>query len=193
VEQIASLRAMPGLLVLRPGDANEVTECYRVVMESKHHPAILSLSRQALPTFDRTHYAPASGTRKGAYVLADAEGGPRRVTLLATGSEVALASQARTDLQAQGIPTAVVSMPCWELFERQPETYRTAVLGPDTVRIGIEAAVRFGWDRYLGSAGGFIGMNGFGASGPAGELFRHFGITSEAVVAEAKRRCRAVR
>jgi transketolase len=126
-------------------------------------------------------------SRRGAYVLAEAEGGPRAVTLLATGSEVALALQARSQLQDEGIATAVVSMPCWEIFDEQDADYRAAVLGSGTVRIGIEAALRFGWDRYLGERGGFVGMTGFGASASAETLYEHFGITAQHVVAEAKR------
>jgi len=191
VEILASLRAMPNMLVMRPADAVEAAECWEVALEHREGPVSLILARQALGPV-RLAYDDENLSRKGAYVLVDAEGGPRRVTLLATGSEVAVALQARTELQAQDVPTAVVSIPCWELFDRQPENYRSAVLGPDTVRIAIEAAVRFGWDRYLGSRGGFVGMSGFGASGPADELFRRFGITPKAIVAEALRRCEAV-
>jgi len=126
-------------------------------------------------------------SRRGAYVLAAAAGGPRQVTLLATGSEVALALAARDTLQAAGTPTAVVSMPSWELFAAQDAAYRASVLGPGTVRVGCEAALRFGWDRWLGERGGFVGMTGFGASGPAEVLYKHFGITPEAIVAEARR------
>jgi transketolase len=127
--------------------------------------------------------------RRGAYVIAEAEGGARRVTLLATGSEVAIAVQARRALQADGVPTAVVSMPCWELFDEQDASYRSAVLGPGTARVAVEAALRFGWERYLGEHGAFVGMRGFGASGPADVLYRHFGITADAVVAAAKEKC----
>ena len=125
---------------------------------------------------------------RGAYVLAEAEGGARRATIFATGSEVALAVEARALLQAEGVPTAVVSMPSWELFERQDEAYRRQVIGRGTVRVAVEAAVRLGWDRYIGEDGGFVGMSGFGASGPEDELFAHFGITSEAVAAEVRKR-----
>ena len=191
VEILASLRAMPNMLVMRPADAVEAAECWEVALEHREGPVSLVFARQALAPVRLLH-DDENLSRKGAYVLVEAAGGPRRITLLATGSEVALALQARTALEAQGIPTAIVSMPCWELFDRQPEPYRMAVLGPDTVRIAIEAAVRFGWDRYLGSSGGFVGMSGFGASGPASELFSRFGITPEAVVAEAVRRCQPV-
>jgi len=187
VEILASLRAMPNMLVLRPADAVEVAECWELALEHRSGPCTLVFARQALP-----HVRPnADGpnlARQGAYVLADAEGGPRQVTLMATGSEVALALAARTQLQAAGTPTAVVSMPSWELFEAQDAAYRARVLGaPGGVRVGCEAALRFGWDRWLGERGGFVGMRGFGASGGADELYRHFGITAEAIVAEARR------
>jgi transketolase len=132
-------------------------------------------------------HVPENLSRRGAYVLAEAEGGERRVTLLATGSEVALALAARQALQAEGVPTAVVSMPSWELFEAQAPAWRDSVLGPGTVRVGCEAAVRLGWDRWLGERGGFVGMRGFGASGPADVLYRHFGITAETIAEEARR------
>lgn len=189
VEILASLRAMPHMLVMRPADAVEAAECWEIALEHREGPVSLVFARQALPAV-RVMPNEQNLSRRGAYVLIEADGGPRAVTLLATGSEVAIAVAARERLQAQGVPTAVVSMPCWELFEREDETYRKAVLAPGTVRIGIEAAVRFGWDRYLGENGGFVGMSQFGASGPADVLFRHFGITAEAVVAEAMRRLR---
>ena len=187
VEILASLRAMPNMWVLRPADAVEAAECWELALEHRSGPCTLVFARQALP-----HVRPnADGpnlARQGAYVLADAEGGPRQVTLMATGSEVALALAARTQLQAAGTPTAVVSMPSWELFEAQDAAYRARVLGaPGGVRVGCEAALRFGWDRWLGERGGFVGMRGFGASGGADELYRHFGITAEAIVAEARR------
>ena len=187
VEQIASLRAMPGLLVLRPGDANEVTECYRVVMESSHHPAILVLSRQALPTLDRTKLAPASGVRKGAYVLADAEGGKPEVLLMATGSEVRLVVEAQERLKAEGIRARAVSMPSWELFEQQSPEYRESVLpSAVTARVAVEQAVTFGWGTYVGRTGKILGMRSFGASAPLKDLLQHFGFTTEHVVAAAK-------
>ncbi|MGZ5958307.1 MAG: transketolase family protein, partial [Myxococcaceae bacterium] len=187
VEQIASLRAMPGLLVLRPGDANEVTECYRVVMESKHHPAILVFSRQALPTFDRTKVAPASGVRKGAYVLLDAEGGKPEVLLMATGSEVRLIVEAHEKLKSEGIRARAISMPCWELFEEQPVEYRESVL-PSSVnaRVAVEQAAMFGWETYVGRTGKILGMKSFGASAPLKDLLQHFGFTTDHVVAAAK-------
>ncbi|AXL48669.1 transketolase [Paraburkholderia caffeinilytica] len=186
VEILASLRAMPNMRVLRPADAVEAAECWALALEHRRGPSTLVFARQALPLVRREHSAePLS--RRGAYVLAEAEGGARVVTLLATGSEVALALQARRRLQDEGIATAVVSMPCWEIFDEQSADYRAMVLGPNTVRVGIEAALRFGWDRYLGERGGFVGMTGFGASASAETLYEHFGITAEHVVAEAKR------
>jgi len=186
VEILASLRAMPNMLVLRPADAAEAAECWEIAFEHCHGPSTLVFARQALPHVRRMHTS-ANLSRRGAYVLVEAEGGPREVTLLATGSEVALALAARDQLQADGKPTAVVSMPSWELFAAQDVGYRASVLGAGTVRVGCEAALSFGWDRWLGERGGFVGMTGFGASGPAEVLYRHFGITPEAIVAEARR------
>lgn len=186
VEILASLRAMPNMLVMRPADAVEAAECWEVALELRRTPASLIFARQALPTLRTTHSAD-NRSRRGAYVLAEAEGGARAVTLLATGSEVQLAVEARRLLQAEGIPTAVVSMPCWELFEAQDAGYRSAVLGEGCVRVGVEAAMRFGWDAWLGPRGGFVGMAGFGASGPYEQLYAHFGITPANIVAEAKR------
>lgn len=186
VEILAALRAMPNMLVLRPADAVEAAECWEIALAHRSGPCALVFARQALPTVRPVH-TPANLSRHGAYVLAEGEGGKRRITLLATGSEVALALAARTQLQAQGLATAVVSMPSWELFEAQDEAYRRRVLGPDTVRVGCEAALRFGWDRWLGERGGFVGMRGFGASGPAEALYAHFGITAEAIADEARR------
>ncbi|WP_418315417.1 transketolase [Piscinibacter sakaiensis] len=186
VEVLAALRAMPNMLVLRPADAVEAAECWEIAYEHRSGPSTLVFARQALP---HVRSAPGSEnlSRRGAYLLADAEDGARQVTVLATGSEVALALAARDTLQAAGIPTAVVSMPSWELFEAQDAGYRDAVLGRGSVRVGCEAAMRFGWDRWLGERGGFVGMRGFGASGPAQTLYEHFGITADAIVAEAKR------
>ena len=186
VEILASLRAMPNMLVLRPADAVEAAECWEIALENRGGPAALVFARQALPLVRREH-KDENLSRRGAYVLAEAEAGPRAATLLATGSEVAIALAARALLQSEGIPTAVVSMPSWERFEAQDQAYRAAVLGAGTVRVAVEAAVRFGWDRYLGERGGFIGMTGFGASGPADALYEHFGITPAAVAAEARR------
>jgi transketolase len=186
VETLAALRAMPNMLVLRPADAVEAAECWEIALAHRSGPSTLVFARQALPAVRQVHTT-TNLCQRGAYVLADAEGGPRQVTLLATGSEVALALTARATLHAAGTPTAVVSMPSWELFEAQDTAYRASVLGPGTVRVGCEAALRFGWDRWLGEHGGFVGMRGFGASGPADVLYRHFGITAEAIAAEARR------
>jgi transketolase len=182
VEHLAALRAMPNLHVFRPADAIETAECWELALASRHTPSVLSLSRQNLPTLERPIAENLSA--KGAYVLRDAAG-KRDVTLLATGSEVEIALAAADILDAQGLKAAVVSMPCWELFEAQSEAYRADVLG-GAPRVAVEAAVRLGWDRWIGERGAFIGMSGFGASGPAGELYKHFGVTAEAV-AEAAR------
>jgi transketolase len=184
VEILASLRAMPGMWVMRPADAVEAAECWELALARRDGPVSLVFARQSLPTVRHVH-TDDNRSRRGAYILHEALCGQRRVTLLATGSEVALAVAARVLLEAEGIGTAVVSMPCWELFDEQEPDYRQAVLGTG-VRVGVEAAVRQGWDAYLGSAGGFVGMRGFGASGPADELYRLFGITSAAVVHEAQ-------
>ena len=187
IEQLASLRAIPGLVTMRPGDANEVAEAWRVIMQMHHEPVVLILSRQALPTLDRTKCAPASGLQKGAYVLADAPGGKPDVILLATGSEVALCVEAGEQLKAAGIKARVVSMPSWEIFEHQPREYRDSVLPPDvTARVSVEQASTFGWARYVGPTGCTIGMTTFGASAPLKELLKKFGFTVENVVAAAK-------
>jgi transketolase len=189
VEFLAALRAIPNMLVLRPADAVEAAECWEAALTNHNGPSSLIFSRQTLPPV-RGH-AEQNLSARGAYVLAEAEGGTRRVTLLATGSEVAVAIAARAMLQADGVPTAVVSMPCWELFERQSDAYRAAVIDRSTVRVAVEAAVRQGWERWIGEEGGFIGMDSFGASGPATELFTHFGITPERVLAEVRLRLQA--
>jgi transketolase len=187
IEQLASLRAMPWMVLLRPGDANEVVEAYRYVMQLRHQPAILVLSRQPLPTLDRSKYAAASGVAKGAYALADAPGGKPEVILIATGSEVSLAAQAHDMLIAQGISSRVVSMPSWDIFEHQTKEYRDSVLPPSVkARIAIEQASTFGWDRYVGETGRVIGMKTFGASAPLKELQKKFGFEPENVVAVAK-------
>ena len=187
VEHLASLRAMPGLHVFRPADAVEVAECWQLALARRDGPSVLALTRQGVPAL-RREYSAGNRCRQGAYVLAEAGGsGARRATLLATGSEVALAVEARGMLEADGIPTAVVSMPCWELFERLDGAARDAVLGPGTVRVAVEAASPLGWERWTGG-GGFVGMSGFGASGPAGELYAHFGITAAAVADEVRKR-----
>jgi transketolase len=185
VEILASLRAMPNMLVLRPADAVEAAECWEIALEHRTGPSTLVFARQALPAVRMSHQV-SNLSRKGAYVLAPATGS-RKVTLLATGSEVQVALRAREQLQAECIGTAVVSIPSWELFDAQDQTYREEVLGAGTVRVAVEAAVRFGWDRYLGTRSAFVGMRGFGASGPAEALYEHFGITPAAVAAEARR------
>jgi transketolase len=181
VEQLASLRAMPGLLVFRPADANEVAETWRHVMQLQHEPAVLVLSRQALPTVDRAVAAPASGVAQGAYVLLDTDGVPDLI-LIATGSEVGLAVQAREELAAEGIGARVVSMPCSELFDRQSQEYRDAVLPPAVkARVAIEQASALGWARYVGDGGAIVAMNTFGASAPLKQLVEKFGFTPDAV------------
>ena len=187
VEQLASLRAIPGLVTLRPADANEVVEAYRYVVQLRHEPAVLALSRQPLPTLDRTKYAPASGVARGAYVLADAPGGNPEVILIASGSEVILAVEAHEKLFAEGIRSRVVSMPSWDIFDHQTQEYRDRVLPPRvTARVAVEQASTFGWERYVGTSGRIIGMKTFGASAPLRELQRHFGFEPEQVVAAAK-------
>jgi transketolase len=187
VEQIASLRAIPGMIVLRPADANEVAESWRVAMGQTRHPVCLILSRQALPTIDRSKFASASGTAKGAYVLADAEGGKPDVILMGTGSEVALCMGAMETLRAEGIKARVVSMPSWELFEQQPESYRDEVLLPDVLgRVAVEQAATMGWHRYVGMKGAVIGMHTFGASAPLPDLQKKFGFTPEKVLEAAR-------
>jgi transketolase len=188
IEQLASLRAIPNLIVLRPADANEVSEAWRVIMEVQHEPVALILTRQALPTIDRAKYAPASGVAKGAYVLADAPGGKPDVLLLASGSEVMLCLEAAGKLKAEGIKARVVSMPSWELFEHQPQAYRDSVIPLSvTARVCVEQASTFGWARYAGLTGEIIGMKTFGASAPLKELQKKFGFTTDNVVAAAKR------
>ena len=188
VEHLASLRAIPGLVTLRPADANEVVEAYRYVMQLRHQPAVLVLSRQVLPTLDRSKYAPASGVAHGAYVLADTPGGNPEVILIASGSEVSLAVNAHEALLAEGIRSRVVSMPSWDIFDHQTEEYRDSVLPPNVkARIAIEQASTFGWERYVGASGHIIGMKTFGASAPLKELQRKFGFEPDQVVAAAKR------
>jgi transketolase len=175
------------MMVFRPGDANEVAECYRVAVPLKDRPAALVLTRQNLPTLDRTKYASAAGTRRGGYVLADAEGGRPDVILIGTGSELHLCVEAYEQLTAEGIKARVVSMPCCELFDEQPEEYRDSVLPPEvTRRVAAEVGVRQGWNRYIGRCGKFVGMNGFGTSAPWKDAYAHFGISTESIVAAAK-------
>src|SRR5688572_20889265 len=187
IEHLASMRSIPGLITLRPGDANEVAEAWRVIAQLHHEPAALVLSRQALPTLDRTRFGPASGVRQGAYVLADAPGGAPDVLLMASGSEVALAVEAWEKLTAEGVRARVVSMPSWELFEHQSAAYRESVL-PSSVRarVAVEQAATFGWNQYVGLDGVVIGMKTFGASAPLKELQKKFGFSVDAVVQVAK-------
>ncbi len=186
VEHLASLRAIPNLLVFRPADAVEVAEAWQCALEAENNPSIMTLTRQAVPAV-RLETSEQNLVARGAYELIAAEGDPQ-ATLLASGSEIGIAVQARNMLQSAGIPTRVVSMPCWELFEIQDETYKQEVLRADTVRVAIEAAIGMGWERYIGNNGGFVGMTGFGASAPAKDLFSHFGITAEAVVETVKKK-----
>jgi transketolase len=187
VEHLASLRAIPGLVTLRPGDANEVVEAYRYIMQLHHQPAVLVLSRQAVPTLDRSKYAAASGVARGAYVLADSPGGNPEEIFIASGSEVSLAVQAHEKLSAEGIRSRVVSMPSWEIFDHQSQEYRESVLPPGvTARVAVEQGSTFGWERYVGLAGRTIGMKTFGASAPLKELQRKFGFEPEQVAAAAR-------
>jgi transketolase len=187
IEQLIALRAIPGLVDLRPGDANEVAEAWRVIMDLQHDPVCLILSRQEMATLDRTRYAPAEGVRYGAYVLADPEDGEPDVILIATGTEVQLAARAYEELTAEGIRARLVSMPSWELFERQPVEYREAVLPPSVkARVAVEQASTLGWERYVGTTGTVIGMSTFGASAPLKDLQTKFGFTPDAVVGAAK-------
>jgi transketolase len=187
VEQLASFRAEPGLVVLRPGDANEVVEAYRYIMQLRHEPAMLALSRQTLPTLDRSKYAPASGVARGAYVLADPPDGKPDVILIGSGSELSLCVKAYEELLAKGIRARVVSMPSWDIFEHQTQAYQDSVLPPDvTARVAVEQASTFGWERYVGRRSGrVIGMKTFGASAPLKELQRKFGFEPDRVVADA--------
>ncbi len=187
IEQLAGLRAIPGLVTFRPADANEVVEAWRVIVGLKHRPACLVLTRQALPTLDRSRYAPASGLARGGYILSEAPGQKPDVILIATGSEVPLCIAAQDMLESQGLAARVVSLPCWELFAEQDEAYRDSVL-PAAIkaRVSVEAAATLGWERYAGPEGANIGMHGFGASAPAKDLMREFGFTPEKIAAAAK-------
>jgi transketolase len=187
VEQLASFRAIPGLVMLRPADANEVVEAYRYIIKLRHEPAALALSRQPLPTLDRSKYAAASGVARGAYVLGDAPDGKPEVILIGSGSEISLCVQAHEELLAEGIRSRVVSMPSWDIFEHQTQEYRDSVLPPDvTARVAVEEASTLGWERYVGSSGRMIGMKTFGASAPLKELQRKFGFEPERVTEIAK-------
>jgi transketolase len=191
IEQLASLRAIPGLITLRPADANEVVEAWRLIMELRHEPVALVLSRQAIPTVDRTKYAPATGVRRGAYILADPPNGKPDVLLLATGSEVQLCLGAFEELKAEGIAARVVSMPSFELFEHQAAEYRGSVLPREVIaRVAVELASTFGWDRYVGPTGSVLGMKTFGASAPLKELEKKFGFTVSHVVEAVKQQLR---
>ena len=188
VEQLAAVRAIPNVLLIRPGDANEVTEAWRTIMPQTSRPVALALTRQNLTTLDSTKYAPATGVARGAYVLADApDGGQPDVILIGTGSEVSLCVDAYEQLIGEGVRARVVSMPSWHLFDEQDEAYRASVLPPGvTARVAVEAGVEQGWEKYIGSGGRFVGMRSFGASAPANELFEHFGFTVANVVRQAK-------
>ena len=187
IEQLASLRAIPGLMLMRPGDANEVVEAWKVIMQLRHEPSVLVLTRQPVPTIDRTKYAPASGVAKGAYILADAPGGKPEVILLGTGSEVALCLAAYQQLTKEGVKARVVSMPSWDLFEHQDQDYKEEVLPPDVkARVSVEMGAVLGWAQYVGPTGISIGMRSFGASAPLKDLLKKFGFTQEHVVAAAR-------
>ncbi len=186
VETVASLRAMPNLNVFRPADAVESAECWALAIQNKKTPSAMAFTRQGCPAV-RTEHTDENLCAKGGYVLAEADG-ERKATILATGSEVSLALEARDVLQADGVPTAVVSMPCWELFDAQSKAYQDEVLKPGTAAVAVEAALSMGWEKYTGRDGGFVGMTGFGASAPGGELFKHFGITADNVVKAVRER-----
>jgi transketolase len=187
IEQLISLRAIPNLTILRPGDANEVVESWRYIMQLRHKPVALILSRQALPTLDRTRYSPASGVARGGYILADAPDGKPSILLMATGSELSLAVAAYEKLSAQGVKARVVSLPSWEIFEQQDQEYRDSVLPPDiTARISVEQASTLGWSQYVGLGGVAVGMKTFGASAPLKELQQKFGFTLDKLLATAK-------
>jgi transketolase len=179
VEQLFSLRAIPGLTVIRPADANETAEAWRIAVENKNGPTAIILTRQNVPVMDRGTVSPATGLRKGAYILSDSSSGKPDVILIATGSEVHLALEAQEKLLAEGVKARVVSMPSWDLFDQQPEAYRHQVLPPDvTTRVAVEAGVTLGWHRYVGSAGEIIGIDHFGASAPGNAVLKEFGFTS---------------
>jgi transketolase len=188
VEHLAACRAIPGLDVIRPGDANEVTECYRVIVQRLNHPAALVLSRQNVSTIDRTQFGPASGAAKGGYVLAEAPGGKPRAIILATGSELDIALQAWKNLTAAGVAVRLVSMPCQSWFDEQDSAYQQSVLPPAVkARVAVEAGIKQGWEKYLGEQGVFVGMNRFGASAPFNILYKQFGITAENVAEQVKK------
>jgi transketolase len=184
VEHLASLRAIPGLVTIRPGDANEVVEAYRYIINLRHKPAVLALLRQPLPTLDRSKYASAAGVARGAYVLADAADGRPEVILIASGSELTLAVSAHEKLSAEGIRSRVVSMPSWDIFESQTQAYRDSVLPPQvSARVAVEQASTFGWERYVGTTGRVIGMKTFSAAAPLKELQPKYGFEPETAAA----------
>jgi transketolase len=193
VEQVMSLRLIPHMRLIRPADANETAVAWKLAVESKQHPTTLSLTRQAVPTFDRTKYASAEGLRKGAYIFSDTPATPD-VIIIGTGSELQLAVEAQQKLAAEGIQARVVSMPCWDLFDEQSAEYKESVL-PSAVRarVAVEAGTPVGWERYVGLAGRVVGQKQFGASAPAKDVFKHFGFTVENVVAHAKESIAAVK
>jgi len=194
IEQLMSLRAIPGMYVIRPADANEVVEGWKLAMKQTHHPVCFAMSRQALPTLDRTKYASAAGLAKGAYILADAEGGKPDVLILATGSEVSMAIEAYEKLKSEGVKARVVSMPCWNVFEAQPMEYRESVIPPSVkARVSVEAGTTFGWDKYVGTTGAKIGMLGFGASAPLKDLLKQFGFSVDHVVEAAKAQLQGIK
>jgi transketolase len=188
IEQLASLRAVSNITVLRPGDANEAVEAWKIAVQAKHGPVLLVLSRQAMPTLDRTKYAPASGVAKGAYILADGPSGKPDVILIGTGSELSLCVEASEKLKAEGIHARIVSMPSWELFEQQEQSYKDRVLPPQiTARVSVEMGSTLGWERYVGAKGQMVGMHSFGASAPLKDLLKKFGFVPDIVVAAAKK------
>jgi transketolase len=184
VEHVASLRAMPNLNVFRPADLIETAECWRLALDARTTPSVVALSRQKTPAV-RTEAASENLSARGAYELLAASG-EAKVTLFASGTEVAVAVGAREILEKEGVPTRVVSTPCWELFDEQPADYRASVIGAGTVRVAVEAGIRFGWEKFIGEDGMFVGMTGFGASAPADKLYEHFGITPAAVASAAR-------
>jgi transketolase len=191
IEQLVGLRAIPNMIVLRPADANEVTEAYKVIFGLKTEPACLALSRQKLPIFDRNRYAAAEGVKRGAYVMADAENGEPEVILIASGSEVRLCVDAYEALKREGVKARVVSMPSWELFERQDESYRHQVLPPHIqARVTVEMGATIGWDRYAGPTGTIIGMHSFGASAPIKDVLAKFGFVSDKILQAAKKQAK---
>jgi transketolase len=187
IEQLAQMRATPGLITIRPCDANEVSEAWKVILQLHHEPAVLVLTRQAVPTLDRARYAPAAGLARGAYILADAANADPEVILIGTGSEVSLCLEAYEQLTSEGVRARVVSMPSWELFDDQPRDYRDSVLPPHVkARVSVEEASDFGWSKYTGTGGANIGIETFGASAPIKQLLKKFGFTADHIATVAK-------